>query len=314
MVSQKQMKEWLPETLEQFKAALPPIGMPYPEFYIFSNKDWEMKRAKVVEAVQAPQKNAGRVSMMEYLHGAAGDAVIIFQKYVFENPYNREEEKRQFQHCVRHELGHFYAAHAECPGTDLYQYMDQKPRKGEEAQKQVAYWFWVEFIAETIACRTDPESWDVDINWDKNSWYPIRNELRSLIHDAFERMPDTIYEWALGVYMAKMLSDRETASFLTGAKEGKILTYGSGFDLVTFQEAGIDPTCRSEIGEDYKSDLLELETLMRDQVAKERFWEIDDAFLLRIDKYLSSLKIIKMMNAGPKKLEELIQWYKSKGQ
>ena len=164
MISQQKMKSWIPEAVERFKAVMPPIDAPYPEFCIVSEQTKEKKRAEIVELIKSPQKNPGHDAKAELLHGEAGDAIIIYQKNFRENPYVPASEKTDFQHVIWHELGHFYATYAECPNKEFFRYMDQKPRKGEEAQKQIAYWFWTEFIAESIACHVDPYELTADVD------------------------------------------------------------------------------------------------------------------------------------------------------
>lgn len=65
MITQKQMKEWIPEAVEQFKAAMPPIDVPYPEIHIASDKTALRIREEIVSRLHSPQKNPGKASAME---------------------------------------------------------------------------------------------------------------------------------------------------------------------------------------------------------------------------------------------------------
>ena len=292
MISQKQMKEWIPEAVERFKDVMPEINVPYPEFHIASKATAEKKRADVVKTVQSPQIHVGKPAKAEMIHGDVGDAIIIYQQYIRENPYSRTEEKSDFLHIIWHELGHFYATYTECPGTEFYRYMDQQPREGNEAAKQIAYWVWTEFIAEVIACHIDP---DEDIDWEKYNWYPIKNELIYLLEDVFESEPDSIDEYTLGQYFAKLLADKKTVGFVTAADSGKAKFYESfvGTRSKTFKEAGVDPTGMHTIDDAYRDLMRDLITILKEQLSKDRYWEMDDDLLFDIHSVIAEMTLIK---------------------
>ena len=44
MISQKQMKLWIPEALEQFQLAMPAVNAPYPEIRFASDRTMEKVR------------------------------------------------------------------------------------------------------------------------------------------------------------------------------------------------------------------------------------------------------------------------------
>ena len=308
MISQKKMNEWYAEAERTFQSAMPPIDIPYPEHYILSEKTASVKRAEIVNALQSPQKNPGiELSQMETIYGNLGDAVIIYQKNIKENRRSEERTKQHFMHCSCHELGHFYSRYTECPEAELYRYMDQQPREGEEAIKQTGYWFWAEFIAEVIACHIDP---DVDIDWNGYDWHAIRFELVPLIRYAFHYDPDYIDQYGLAHYYAKLLSDKRTTAFLEAAKDGRARVNdprGSGLHTTTLAEAGIDPDCRSEIEEVYYPVLDDFEAFLRCQLSKERYWTVTPDDIMVIGNYIGTLREIKLMNFATGKFGEIIR-------
>ena len=164
MINQRQMRIWISEAVERFKAIMPPIDVPYPEFIIASAKTAENLRSSTVSRLRSPQKHAGSDAIAETIHGDLGDAIIIYQNNFKERLYTPKREKQFFLHICWHELGHFYSIYTESPGNELYRYLNQESREEIESQMQTGYWFWTEFIAEAIACHIDP---DVDIDWDQ---------------------------------------------------------------------------------------------------------------------------------------------------
>ena len=104
MISQRQMNAWIPQAIDDFKAVMPPIDVPFPEIHILSRTTQETKRAEIVDRLRSPQVNQGEPAMMETLHGDAGDAILIYQKYFREDPYDPDDSRITFQHYLRHEL------------------------------------------------------------------------------------------------------------------------------------------------------------------------------------------------------------------
>ncbi len=296
MIAQKKMKGWISEAVERFKSVMPSIDAEYPEIIIASDKTATRKRAAAVEKIRSPQKNSGSDSAaMEFLHGELGDAIMVYQNQWQENPYNRSKEKADFLHALWHELGHFYASHAECPEANLIQYLDQRSRDGFDSITQIGYWLWEEFIAETIACHIDP---DPKIDWNEEDWHPIRYELAKLLYEAFYREEDTINEYAFGIYFAKQFSDKKTVSFLQGAENGTI--YYREYRVVpslpkTFKQAGIDPLPLEVIEDDYYPVLNELQNYLHELTGREKYWEISEDSVTQIGILLAKMIVIKKM-------------------
>ena len=105
MITQKQIKEWIPDALETFQSIMPPISKPYPEiqdFHIASSSTLLKIRTALVAQTKSlnPNMKDPYTSIMETLHGEGGTAILIYQKYC-------PESQVQFNHFLWHELGHF---------------------------------------------------------------------------------------------------------------------------------------------------------------------------------------------------------------
>lgn len=88
MVTQKQIKAWIPEALSIFKKYMPPFpGMdciPIPEIHIVSDRTVFQTRRKLVARLRSQQTEIDEgqyTSIMEMIHGEYGDAILIQQKY-----------------------------------------------------------------------------------------------------------------------------------------------------------------------------------------------------------------------------------------
>ena len=301
MINQRQMRIWIPEAVESFKAIMPPIDVPYPEFIIASAKTAENLRSSTVSRLRSPQKHAGSDAIAETIHGDLGDAIIIYQNNFKERLYTPKREKQFFLHICWHELGHFYSIYTESPGNELYRYLNQESREEIESQMQTGYWFWTEFIAEAIACHIDP---DVDIDWDQVDWHDIRNSIRNPIREAFTKHSDLIDEYSLGHYFAGILTNKAMTAFLEAAEDGRARAVCG---TKTLREAGIDPDCRSEVSENNYPHLDTLEELLREQLLKEEYWRIEPAFLLELSKPILQMSQMKSMDGGTRKLGNQIR-------
>ena len=201
MLSQRQMKEWIPETIELFKSVMASNHARFPEICIVSDKTMDRIRNSLLARTQSQAKIRVEIPAMETLHGPGGDAIIIYQN-AFRGAYWDEESKGSFQHFLWHELGHFYALNMEDPADNYSRFMDQKPHP-DEYEALLGYSFWSEFIAEVIACKVTPAQ---EIDWEGYNWYPIRNELRRLLFGALNTSGMGINWYDLAFYIAKVTS------------------------------------------------------------------------------------------------------------
>lgn len=83
MISQKQIKEYIPGAVEAFREVMPPIDVPYPEIRIASATTLKKVRAELLEVTGSTNFNVAEpyTSVMETIHGVKGDAVLVYQKY-----------------------------------------------------------------------------------------------------------------------------------------------------------------------------------------------------------------------------------------
>ena len=123
-----------------------------------------LSRKKIIKSIGCPHTEEPPDSIMEYIHGEKGNAILIRRELVANLPVHDDFELHvYFERFFWHELGHFYAINAEV--DDLHRYnepglIDDSPLYdaavdgcgySSERKKQEGYWFWQEFIAEVIA-------------------------------------------------------------------------------------------------------------------------------------------------------------------
>lgn len=98
MIAQKQIRLWIPEALSIFKKFMP--ATPLPPIYIGAPSNILTLRAELVEKTKSHQVNTPETydSVMEMIHGDAGDAILIQQKLV----YAGEGADGHFCHCLWH--------------------------------------------------------------------------------------------------------------------------------------------------------------------------------------------------------------------
>lgn len=250
LISQRQMKEWCPAAVAAFKSAMPPVDVPYPDFYIGSAKTAESTRLALVEELESPteEKGAGK-SYMEEIHGAEGDAILIYQNAFTGRKWDYHAQER-FTHFILHELGHFFAIYNENSEDLFFRFMDHP----DDYVAALGYSFWSEFIAETIACKISP---DEAIDWTRENWYPTRNSLVGYLRTAFTTGDYTIDYYALAMYFATLLSDKRTLSFLKAA------------------DVDLDKTGLTEIvDEEYRETMEELKSYLSKLASREQYWRV----------------------------------------
>lgn len=160
MPTQATIKTWIGPATSIFQAFMPPISTPYPPIHIASAHSYPAMRARLVSELACFHTELPEASIMEYIHGDNGGAILIRQDLI---PDDNDEH---FCWMFWHELGHFYAINSEL--TNLHHYNDPgladdshilafdptgRPCLGmsDERRKQEGYWFWQEFIAQAIS-------------------------------------------------------------------------------------------------------------------------------------------------------------------
>ena len=254
MISQKQIKEYIPSAVEAFREVMPPVDVPYPEFRIASATTLKKVRAELLEMTGSTNVNVAEpyTSVMETIHGAKGDAVLVYQKYC-------PEEKAAFEHALWHEMGHFYSTACDKNGFDVYG--DQGEH--EDKIKETGYRLWTEFVAESISNRVGAKIYPDRVF--EEEWRPVYGRIQLSLHNAYNTYPYSFSEYDLAFYFATLLTDPIAIEFLKRASENRL-------DVM-------DPFSLFRLPKKYKDPIFELYDFLKEKVAEERFWEIDSDFL-----------------------------------
>lgn len=283
MTTQKQIKEWIPAAVETFQRFMPCPQIP--EIHILSENTLFKKRAAIVERIQSKQKNAppeGYSAIMEMIHGDMGDAILIRQKYITSPERSRRAEE-EFSHYLWHELGHYVAITSD--NDNLVRFMDQSRQVDfsdpPEFAKREGYWFWSEFIAESIAnhvsMRVNQAKEDYhpeEIIVEPNKWCRINQQLHYLLDNTLNYFPTTIDEASLGNYFALLLKDDMAVHYRRAAAAGVLKKYSlrSAHFTQRLLPGSIDPTGISDLPETHQETLKCMMRKLEKQLEKEEFW------------------------------------------
>ena len=299
---------WIPAATDIFKSIMPPINTPYPQVIIANGRNFRSIRTQLVNDLACKKTEFPEDSIMEYILGEKGDAILIRQNLL------PDDSDEHFCWFFWHELGHFYAINSEV--TDLHHYNDpgltddshiveftaDGPVLGlsDERLKQEGYWFWQEFIAEAISKyvsykhRSTTRYYHPELmDWHPDNWGGIVDRLMGLLDDALWYYPSTIDEYALAHYFASLLMDDFIALYVKAAADRKLKVYDDG--MIVLPEEEIEPTCISDVDDErFRVQLWKMKGLLETQVKKERFWEIDEEFLLEIGTCIGELMFAKL--------------------
>ena len=251
---------------------------------------------------------------MEYIHGDNGGAILIRQNLL---PDKNDEH---FCWLLWHEFGHFYAINSEPEG--LYHYNDPglvddsrivefassgTPVLGmsDERLKQEGYWFWQEFVAESISKyvsfkhRSTSRNYHPEqIDWHPRYWGGIVDKLMGLLDDTFFHYPNTIDEYSLAHYFANLLMDDFIILYCNAAENGKLKVYDNSTTPpgICFPNEPIEPTCISDIEEElYRDPLWEMKEQLYAQVARKEFWMIEEETLLKLGRCIGNMMLAKII-------------------
>ena len=194
-ISETTVLFWASIAKEQFQQIMPDLDIPYPPVYTSTASSYSRIRRKIVKNIGRPHTEEPPDSIMEYIHGENGNAILIRRELIADLPVHNEHELRiHFEHFFWYELGHFYAINAET--NNLHRYnepglIDDSPLYdaaidgcgySSERRKQEGYWFWQEFIAEAISnhvsysIRSNGDSYHPELlDWTVDVWGGISN-------------------------------------------------------------------------------------------------------------------------------------------
>ena len=227
------MREWIPNAVATFKSAMPPISIQFPSIYIASKHTMGKVVAQISDSIHCDLSDitASSNTMMEFIPGAAGDAIIICQDSFRGKSWARHQEEH-FQHHLWHEHGHFFAYHNES-SDNLCRYMK---REAGPLNRVLGYHFWSEFIAETIA-----------LNISSVSWVNLHKELSFSLMRAFGADPVSRsyyhFAWLFALSFAvddikpgnPNSTDKSSDKVITSEAISTISELLYGFDLLPFQ-------------------------------------------------------------------------------
>ena len=126
-----------------------------------------------------------------------------------------------------------------------------------------------------------------------DNWGGIVDRLIGLLDDALWYYPSTIDEYALAHYFANLLMDDFIVLYVKAAADRKLKVYDDG--MIVLPEEEIEPTCISDVDDErFRVQLWKMKGLLETQVKKERFWEIDEEFLLEIGTCIGELMFAKL--------------------
>ena len=285
-----------PAVCDIFMNTMPSIDTPLPRLYIANGRNFHKVREQAISDVFCPYKEfPAEDSIMEYIHGEKGSAILIRQNLLTDN------NEQTFCWFLWHELGHWYAINSEkndlhrYNAPDLLDHITLADRlRGIDTTaiqlKQEGYWFWQEFIAEAIskyvsgkydaAHYTDKPD---HIDWNPSIYEPIMDYLDNMLAVAFSPFAGTVDEYALAHYFANLLMRDVVVLFVKAAENGEVLV----------EDEPIEPTGISDFDpEEFRPAMWKLYKLLKKQVEKERFWEIEENYLQELGKCITELRDI----------------------
>ena len=293
MITQKEMKEWYPEILADYQKAMPALKRPLPELVIGTKNTWKTKREDLAERLQSNQVNPDKDGALEMIHGANGDAILVYQ-HRFGNTINCFTD---FRHFIWHELGHFYAINTQDPS--FVRFMDQQPHP-DEYEAFRGYFFWSEFIAEKTACDLEPE---VEIDWSKADYRIARNHLGRYLVDGIEMTDDVIDWYWLSFYFARILSDKVIQGYLKAAEDGTLKCSRSyGDKEMPFNESGIDPLCLDLIDESFRPIVMKIKGILDSQIKRNNPYDVSFETISALGDWVISIERLHKMNEFRQKL------------
>lgn len=294
---------------EQFQKIMPDLGISYPPVYTSTASSYSRTRRKIVKNIGCPHTEEPPDSIMEYIHGDNGNAILIRRELIADLPVHNEHELRiHFEHFFWHELGHFYAINAETDNLHRYNdpgLVDDSPvydaaidgcGYSSERKKQEGYWFWQEFIAEVIAnhvsymIRSSGGSYHPELlDWTVDVWGGIVNQLEDLLEGTLYYYSSTIDEYSLAHFFARLLTDDLTVLYVRVADEGKLKIDGG-----IYPDEKIEPTCISDVPDCYQPHLWKIHEILVEHLAKKEFWLIDEGTLEKIGSCIGDMMVEKI--------------------
>ena len=80
-----EIQVWIPAATDIFKAVMPPISVPYPQTYISDSRNFRAVRTQLVDKLGCKHADFPEDSVIEYIHGEKGYAILIRQNLLYDN-------------------------------------------------------------------------------------------------------------------------------------------------------------------------------------------------------------------------------------
>lgn len=271
MLTQKQINEWVPETIDIFTNIMEVSDIPMPKVFIGSKVTFDKKRIEAIEytGCETIQKTSTEETVMEYLCGEKGQAILIHQ-------HNCPTQKIDFQCCFWHELGHHLSEYAD--GYSIY----TKPELSEtEFVENIGYKTFSEFVADAVSNYVYKQNGGKDYS-DIFHWLFWLPELLKKALNYHERM---VSGYFLGVYFAAILTDGSYKIFKEAVDAHKIHL---GDSVIT------DPTSITSADAKYQEFLWMLKDCFEYQLEQKPFWKVSKPVLRTIGELI--IYIVKIKN------------------
>lgn len=300
---------WAEMAKIQFEQIMPDLGIPFPSVYTSTTSSYSRTRKKIIKSIGCPHTEEPPDSIMEYIHGEKGNAILIRRELVADLPVRDDFELHvYFERFFWHELGHFYAINAETDNLHRYnapELVDESSvydaaingcGYSSERKKQEGYWFWQEFIAEVIAnhvsytIRSGGDNYHPELlDWTIDVWGGIISQLEDFLEATLYYYSHTIDEYALAHYFAKLLTDDLTILFVNAANEGKLKIDGG-----VYPDEKIEPTCIRDIPKCYQLHMWKMYRILDVHLNKKGFWLMDEDTLEKIESCISDMMVEKI--------------------
>ena len=298
---------WIPQATEIFQSFMPAIDVPYPPVYIGRGENYMELRRRLVRETGCAHDEVTEESVMEYIHGDKGNAIIICQNYL---PDDIDEH---FFQMFWHELGHFYAINTEDPSflhysdpgvvddSRIMELTAEGPVLGmsDERLKQEGYWFWQEFIAETLANyvsykdRSTRRYYHPELlDWHPDNWSGMVERLLTLLEDTFWLHMHTLDEYSLAHYFALLLTNDFGKLYAQAAEDGKLMVYDE--DKIVYPTEPIDATCIDELDESFQPSMRRMMEVLVAQLAKPECWKVTSETLLALGRCIGEMMLNKI--------------------
>lgn len=300
MATVKQIKEWIPQAIDIFTTYFPLDFIP--EIHIANEKDLITKRNKILSDLESETARVDRYeydSALETIMGKNGWAILINQKAI-PTPSKNPNAAETFYHFLWHELGHFLAIKSET--TDLHRFNNPGLADPADRAKQEGYWFWSEFIAESIANHVSV-CWRKSrknavyrpdlITWEPRVWNPIADKLVGYLDDVFQYYGVTIDEYMLGIYFAYLLKDDFCQLYVKAAENCELMVDNWPFAPKKMEAGDVDATAIVSQDEIYGGTLHEMKAMLEEQLAQDKFYLVDEDWIQKIGEKVVELNTKK---------------------